>query len=203
MVTAELLAATQPGEWYDALTLYWPREAPGVALGGALMAPHWRVIPPERPLAEFLMAAAMIGYPSDDSLVKVDRAAMAVSLETRIPFLDPDVQALAARLPHRLRCRDGKGKWPLRALLARHLPPALFERPKQGFAVPIAAWLRGPLADWAGDLLAEDRLRAEGWFDPALVSAFWREHRAGIEDWSPILWAILMFEAWRESEPAP
>ncbi len=203
VVTAELLTATHPGEWYDALTLYWPRKAPGVALGGALLPPHWREIPPERPLAEFLMAADMIGYLSDDILVKVDRAAMAVSLETRIPFLDPDVQALAARLPHHLRCRDGKGKWPLRALLARHLPAALFERPKQGFAVPIAAWLRGPLADWAQDLLAEDRLRAEGWFDPALVSAFWQEHRAGIEDWSPILWAILMFAAWRESEPEP
>ncbi len=203
VVTAELLAATHPGEWYDALTLYWPREAPAAALGGTLLPPHWQEIAPARPLAEFLMAADMIGYLSDDILVKVDRAAMAVSLETRIPFLDPDVQALAARLPHGLRCRDGKGKWPLRALLSRHLPRDLFERPKQGFAVPIAAWLRGPLADWAADLLAEDRLRAEGWFDPALISAFWREHRAGMEDWSPILWAILMFEAWRENEPAP
>ncbi len=203
LVTAELLAASDPGSWYDALTLYWPRHAASPAIGGVLLPPHWREIPPRRPLAEFLMAADMTGYLSDDILVKVDRAAMAVSLETRIPFLDPEVQELAARLPHHLRCRDGKGKWPLRALLARHLPRDLFERPKQGFAVPIAAWLRGPLADWAGDLLAEDRLRAEGWFDPALVSAFWQEHRRGIEDWSPILWAILMFQAWRENEPEP
>ncbi len=199
LVTAELLAAVTPGEWHDALTLYWPRRSAALA-GAHPLPPRWRTIAQarRRPLAEFLMAADSIGYLPDDILTKVDRAAMSCSLETRIPFLDPEVQDFAARMPHAWRLRDGRGKWPLRALLARHLPPALFERPKQGFAVPVAAWLRGPLREWAGDLLSSARLADEGLIDAATITALWDEHRRGEEDWSPILWAACMFEAWRE-----
>ncbi|RMF13044.1 MAG: asparagine synthetase B, partial [Alphaproteobacteria bacterium] len=199
LVTAELLAAETPGEWYDALTLYWPRHSTTLA-GEMPLPPHWRAIRGgrRRPLAEFLMAADSIGYLPNDILTKVDRAAMSCSLETRIPFLDPAVQDFAARIPHRMRVRDGRGKWPLRALLARHLPRTLFDRPKQGFAVPIAAWLRGPLREWAGDLISPDRLHREGLIEAKTIAALWDEHQRGEEDWSPILWAAAMFEAWRE-----
>lgn len=136
-------------------------------------------------------------YLPDDILTKVDRAAMAVALEARVPFLDPEVVTFAWRLPRRMRWREGQGKWALRALVHRHVPPSLMDRPKQGFGVPLDAWLRGPLQEWAGDLLALNALRSDGLFETKPVTAVWDAHRRGRRNAGYLLWPILMFQAWR------
>ena len=139
-------------------------------------------------------------YMPDDILVKVDRAAMAVALETRVPLLDHRVVEFAWRLPARFKLRDGQGKWLLRQVLYRHVPAALIERPKQGFAVPLQAWLQGPLRDWAEDLLAPERLRGDGFIDPVPVRAAWASFLRGDDQWGGALWAVLMWQAWRAEE---
>jgi asparagine synthase (glutamine-hydrolysing) len=146
--------------------------------------------------AERLMLADALTYLPADILVKVDRAAMATSLETRAPFLDHRVAQLAWRLPLDLKIRAGAGKWALRQILARHVPPALIERPKAGFAMPIGAWLRGPLRSWADDLLDPLLLRRQGFLQPEPVQRLWRQHRAGRADHTTRLWSVLMWQAW-------
>ncbi|MGE4554369.1 MAG: asparagine synthase-related protein, partial [Desulfovibrionaceae bacterium] len=140
----------------------------------------------------------MLGWLPDDVLAKVDRAAMSVGLETRAPFLDPRVAAFAAGLPLRLRVAGGRGKVLPRMLLARHLPPALTERPKMGFGAPVGAWLRGPLRAWAEALLDEKRLAREGWLEPGPVRRAWAAHCSGRRDLGWRLWAVCMFQAWLE-----
>jgi len=144
-----------------------------------------------------MMAQDMRTYLPDDILCKVDRAAMAVGLETRVPFLDPDVLAASARLPAQMKIRNGQGKWALRQILNRHVPSELFDRPKSGFGVPVGDWLRGPLRDWAEDLLCEEALRRDGLIDPAPVRQAWAEHLSGRRDWTHRLWIVLMLMAWR------
>jgi asparagine synthase (glutamine-hydrolysing) len=144
-----------------------------------------------------MMAQDIRTYLPDDILCKVDRAAMAVSLETRVPFLDPDVLAASARLPAHMKIRDGQGKWALRQILDRHVPRALIERPKTGFSVPVADWLRGPLRGWAEDLLSDENLRRDGLIDPVPVRQAWSEHLSGRSDLSHRLWIVLMLMAWR------
>jgi len=135
-------------------------------------------------------------YLPNDILVKVDRAAMAVSLETRVPLLDPEVACAAWRIPSSVLQRDGRGKWVLRELLRRHIPDALVDRPKKGFAVPIAQWLRGELRPWAADLLDGYRLRQEGYLDASLVQRRWRQHVDGSTNWASHLWNVLAFQSW-------
>jgi asparagine synthase (glutamine-hydrolysing) len=197
---SHLLAIDDPLQMYLRLVSLWQEPAavvPGAREPASLLA-HAEAAPGGLDLVERMMLVDALHYLPGDILAKVDRASMAVSLEARVPFLDHEVVELAWRMPLAWKLRDGKGKWVLREVLARYVPRALFERPKMGFGIPIDAWLRGPLRDWAESLLDERRLREGGWFDPAMVRATWRAHLEGGQNLQYLLWGVLCFEAWRE-----
>lgn len=149
---------------------------------------------------ERMMALDTVTYLADDILVKVDRAAMGVSLETRIPFLDHRMVEFAWRLPLSVKLHNGQSKWLLRQLLYRYIPRKIVERPKAGFGVPLHNWLRGPLYDWVEGLLDEYRLQQEGMFNPLSVHRLWDEHKTGKRNWTAILWSVLMFQSWMEQQ---
>ena len=147
-----------------------------------------------------MMALDAISYLPDDILVKVDRASMAVSLESRVPFLDHELVEFAWSLPLSCKLRDGQSKWPLRQVLYRHVPRELIERPKMGFGIPVGEWLRGPLRGWAEALLAPERLRQEGFWNEARVTRAWSQHLSGQRNFTAKLWPVLMFQAWLEAQ---
>ncbi|WNC45872.1 asparagine synthase (glutamine-hydrolyzing) [Thermosynechococcus sp. GLH187] len=150
------------------------------------------------PFESYMMALDLLTYLPDDILVKVDRAAMGVSLETRIPFLDHRIVEFAWTLPLDMKIRQRQGKQVLRKLLYRYVPPPLIERPKMGFGIPLAQWLRSELRDWGATLLNPTRLQQEGYLHPDLVWQYWQEHQTGKRNWAGQLWEVLMFQSWLE-----
>lgn len=139
-----------------------------------------------------------LSYLTDDILQKVDRAAMSVSLETRVPFLDRDVVEFSCHVPPDMKVRDGQGKWLVRQVLDRHVPKHLIDRPKTGFGIPLDDWLRGPLKAWASDLLASERIDRQGWFDSGRINAVWTEHQQGGRNHGSWLWNVLMAQSWSD-----
>ena len=198
---AGLLLAKDAAEFYCKLNSYWPDPA-SVVMDNAEYRESINSLPPGLQglsFTEHMMAWDAVGYLPNDILAKIDRAAMGVSLEGRVPFLDHRVVEFAWQLPLSLKLRAGVGKWVLRQVLYRHVPRALIDRPKMGFGVPIGDWLRGPLRDWAEDLLGETRLRREGFFDAPTIRRTWQEHQNGTRNWQNKLWGVLMFQAWLQS----
>ncbi len=196
---AGLITAPDRQVMYDEIVSWWSEPAPVVGLDEAFVRDSHDELWDGASFLEAMMYRDAITFLPDDILAKVDRASMDASLEVRNPLLDHRIVELAWKLPVEFKLRDGRGKWPLRALLSRYLPVELVERPKQGFDVPLGSWLRGPLREWAESLLSPDRLRGEGFLEVAPVRAVWHEHLRGTHDHRHALWAVLMFEAWLES----
>lgn len=199
---AEILAVRSSEEIYLGLVSHWKTP---VQLVPGSVEPLTLLTDPgqQADLPDFehrMMYLDTVTYLPDDILTKVDRAAMAVSLETRVPLLDHRVVEFAWSLPLDMKIRRGQGKWLLRQVLYRHVPQSLMERPKMGFGVPIDQWLRGPLKAWAAALIEPARLLREGFFDPAPIQCKWIEHQAATRNWSYYLWDVLMFQAWLEAQ---
>ncbi|MFZ5734955.1 MAG: asparagine synthase (glutamine-hydrolyzing) [Pseudomonadota bacterium] len=195
---AGLLALQSVDDVYLRLVSHWTDPASIVRDGPepVTMFSGLEPLPPLDGSVERMMYLDLLSYLPDDILVKVDRAAMAVSLETRVPMLDHRLVEFAMSLPLSIRRANGVPKWPLKQLLYKYVPQRLVDRPKMGFGVPLDRWLRGPLRDWAEDLLGERRLETEGYFHSAPVRAAWDDHQSGRRNNQYLLWDVLMFQAW-------
>lgn len=197
---ADILCVESPEALYHSLISHWKSPSKIVTnssepLTALTNQEDWGNL---NDFVQKMMYLDTVTYLPDDILVKVDRACMGVSLESRIPLLDHRVVEFAWRLPNSLKIRDGQGKWILRQVLYQYVPRELIERPKMGFGVPIDHWLRGPLREWAEELINEKRLRQEGFFNPSEIRQKWQEHCSGKRNWQYYLWDILMFQAWLE-----
>ncbi|MEZ5923999.1 MAG: asparagine synthase (glutamine-hydrolyzing) [Hyphomicrobiaceae bacterium] len=195
---ADIVAEDGDG-FYRKLTSHWP-EPDAIVIGATepetvIVDPGVKDIVPG--FIERMQFRDTLTYLPDDILTKVDRASMAVSLEARVPLLDHRVVAFAWSLPLDFKLQRGMSKRVLRSVLYRYVPPELVDRPKMGFGVPIDSWLRGPIRDWAEDLLSERSLKAGGVFRPEPIRRRWAEHLSGRRNWQHALWNVLMFEAWR------
>jgi asparagine synthase (glutamine-hydrolysing) len=191
---------SDPAAIYRRLVSQWERPDEIAAAGEEPDGPLWddRVA---RDFPEFISRMQfldMMTYLPDDILTKVDRATMAVGLEGRVPLIDHRVVAFAWSLPLAFKVRGGSSKWLLRRVLDRYVPRPLIDRPKMGFGLPIDAWLRGPLRDWAEELLSPARLSANGFVRVGPVRRVWQEHLEGTRNWQYPLWTVLMLQAWRE-----
>lgn len=198
---ADILAVRRPEEIYWGLVSHWKQPAQlvkGATEPATVLtdASQWADVPD---LTHRMMYLDTVTYLPDDILTKVDRAAMGVSLETRVPLLDHRVLEFAWTLPLSMKVRSGQSKWLLRQVLYRHVPKDLIERPKMGFGIPLDVWLRGPLKTWAEGLLDPVRLEREGYFRSEPIQQKWQEHLAGQRNWSYYLWDVLMFQAWTEA----
>lgn len=198
---AALLDAADPMDMYRRLISQW--SDPNAVLGHGREGQGWidRLAAQTEGLdtTTRLRVLDMMTYLPDDVLAKVDRASMAVALEVRVPLLDHRVIEFAWRQPPARLIADGQGKRPLRAVLARYLPPNLIDRPKMGFGVPIGDWLRGPLRDWAEDLLSPEALAADGLLNPGPIRKRFEEHLSGRRNWQHALWTVLQLQAWRRA----
>lgn len=199
---AKVLGCHDLNALYVGLTSQWVQPADIVLQG---FEPPTRLSVESHNLAELnsvqkMMAMDTLTYLPDDILAKVDRAAMACSLETRAPFLDHRIVEFSWTLPQTFKLRNKRTKWLLREVLSRYVPTELIERPKMGFSIPIDRWLRGPLREWAESLLDEGRLQREGFFNPKPIRIKWSEHLSGRRDWQHHLWSILIFQSWLEAQ---
>jgi asparagine synthase (glutamine-hydrolysing) len=186
---------------YSALARIWEPDEVLVGAAGAALAPAPG--PDGLGLLDAMLLADQQVVLPDDMLVKVDRASMAVALEVRVPFLSPELVELSWAMPDAAKISDGRGKQVVREVLARHVPPSLWDRPKTGFDPPLASWLRGPLREWAGDLLATERLARQGLLRPDVVRTAWDEHLSGRRNHDYRLWTLLMLQTWLEHADAP
>jgi asparagine synthase (glutamine-hydrolysing) len=189
---------------YRRLTTRWPEAEPLVVglTGEAVKQPPEPGLTAVHngDLAHEFMYRDQVGYLPDDGLAKVDRACSVAGLEARVPLLDHRIVEFAWRLPLSMKVRQRTGKWLLRQVLYRYVPRALVDRPKSGFGVPVGAWLRGPLRDWAEELLGEVRLRHEGYLEPGPIRRAWAEHLSGRQDRQYELWNALVLQAWLEAQ---
>lgn len=199
---AEMISSREIMDLYRSMVSYY--TDPSQIIPGAnelqTILQDWREKTVTRDCFEQMMYMDTLTYLPDDILVKVDRASMGVSLESRIPLLDHRIIELTWRLPLSMKVRDRQGKWILRQILSRYVPRELIERPKMGFGVPIDRWLRNELREWAEDLLFRPSLNQEYFFNNAMVDRLWKEHQSGKWNWEAQLWGILMFRAWQEKK---
>jgi asparagine synthase (glutamine-hydrolysing) len=199
---AEVIAAPGLESLYLTLMSHW-KQPDQIVIGGQDLQTSISDTAGWPQVSDFthrMMHLDMETYLPGDILTKVDRAAMGVSLEGRIPLLDTKLIEFAWTVPYSMKVRQGRGKWLMRETLYRHIPKHLIDRPKRGFGVPMEHWLRGELRDWAEDLLSESRLRREGYFHPAPIRQKWQEHLSGTRNWHFYLWDILMFQAWLQHQ---